>query len=259
MLLSKVDMIFQKSKQTYNGNIIDVHCHLLPGVDDGAESFAQALSMLAIAAQEGIKTVVATPHLVCDGSEAAYAVKVKETFAALQSLVIDKGLQIRLILGYELLLSPSLLHIDNLPEYVIAGSGMLLVEPHLAEPPDSLDELIYEAEHYKLGLILAHPERSQWLVSRLNHLKEMVDSGVLMQINAGSITGMWGNAIARNARKMVEQGLVHLIGTDAHSDGTRGPYAKAALTMMSNWISGGELEDIAWNKAEYLFKEHAET
>ena len=250
-------MIPKKYKQTYNGNIVDIHCHLLPGVDDGAESYVQALSMLAIAEQEGIKTIVATPHLVCDGSEKTYAVRVKEAFVTMQSLVIEKGLKVRLLLGYELLLSPSLLHIDNLPEYVIEGSSKLLVEPHMVDPPDSLDELVYEAEHYKLGLVLAHPERSQWLANRLNYLKEMANSGMLMQVNAGSITGLFGSAIARNARRMVEQGLIHLIGTDAHSDDTRGPHAKDALTIISDWTSSSELDDIAFRRAEHLFKEHA--
>lgn len=246
-------MIFHRAIQTYEGNIIDVHCHLLPGVDDGAESTSQAMSMLDISMKEGITTTVVTPHLVCDGSEKAHAEKIRAAFRTLQTMVTEKGLPVRLILGYEILLSTSLLHIDNLSEYVIEGSNKLLVEPHLAEPPEALDELIYEADHDKLGIILAHPERNQWLASRMDYLRELVDRGVMIQVNAGSITGFWGKSSARSARRMAEQGLVHLIGSDAHSDGMRGPYARTALSMMSNWIGDSALEAVAYRRAVELF------
>ena len=215
--------------------------------------------MLNIAADEGMTTIIVTPHLVCDGSEKAYAVKITEAFRALQAMVAENGPPIRLVLGCELLLSSSLLHIDTLSDYVIAGSNRLLVEPHLAEPPDALDELVFEAENDRLGLILAHPERNAWLASRMDYLKELTLRGVLIQLNAGSITGMWGNTVARNARRLVEQGLVHLIGSDAHSDSTRGPHVREALTMMSSWITSSELDDIAYRRAERLFGLNAET
>lgn len=247
-------MIFRKPQQPYTGNIIDFHCHLLPAVDDGAESIPQVLSMLDISAKEGITTTVVTPHLVCDGSEKAQAKKIKESFRNIQALAAEKRLPVRLVLGYEILLSPLLLHIDNLSDFVIEGSDKLLVEPDLSEPPEALAELIYEANHDKLGLILAHPERNRWLTNHMDLLKEMVDNGVLIQINAGSITGLFGKSIAHSARRLAEQRLVHLIGTDAHSDLTRGPYARTALTMMSTWTGRSELESIAYRRAEQVFE-----
>jgi protein-tyrosine phosphatase len=236
----------------YPGKIIDMHCHVLPGVDDGSECLEQSLNMLRISAGEGVGTVVATPHLVCDGSEKLYAARIRKAFMELKSIASERGISVRLALGFELLLSASLPHVDNIGEYTIEGTNRLLVEPQSSEPVKMLDELLYGLGHTKLELILAHPERNAWLAGNTSYLRQLAAKGVLMQINAGSVTGQWGRGVTRAVRKMARQGLVHLIGSDAHSDGARKPQVNDAVSTLYGWLGEKAAADIACDRADSL-------
>lgn len=236
----------------HGGSIIDMHCHLLPGVDDGAASLQQSLNMLRISMAEGVKVVVATPHLVCDGSERLCAAKIMEAYRKTESMSNDLGLSVRLKLGYELLLSPSLLHLCNLSDYAIEGTNRLLVEPSISEPPTELDELLYDLDHINMGLILAHPERNHWLAKDMAYLTELMQRGVLLQVNAGSIMGKWGREVTQHARQMALRGLVHLIGSDGHSDRERAPEINKAVVQLSEWIGEARAQEIAYRRPETI-------
>lgn len=240
------------AKPAYGGAIFDMHCHVLPGVDDGARSYGQAVRMLAHASAEGVSTLAATPHLVCDGSEKMYRQKILNAFETLKGMAGDAGISIRLVLGYEMMLSPSLLHVHDIAAFALDGTGRLLAEPHSAGRPAELDELLYNLEHAGYGLILAHPERNEWLARNFTYLAELADRGVLLQVNAGSIMGQWGRRVAGSAMKMAVQGMVHLIGSDAHSDETRAPDIRAAVSALADRIGQAGAEAIAFQRAEAL-------
>jgi protein-tyrosine phosphatase len=247
-------MRFGREQKKYTGNVIDLHCHVLPDVDDGAVSFEKSVNMLRIAVGEKTVVLAATPHLVFDGSEKLYTARIKKAYETLQALIAENNLPIKVVLGYELLLSSSLLHNSDICDYVIEGTNRVLVEPNLTEPPDLLEELVYDLEHYNIGLILAHPERNEWLVRDLSYLQELAARGVLLQVNAGSITGKFGRTVEHAARRLAGAGLVHLIGSDAHSDKARGPYVQEALAVLSNWIGGSPTADAAYKRAAMLFQ-----
>ncbi len=234
--------------------IVDMHCHVLPGLDDGAKTFKQSLNMLRLAAEDGITTVVATPHLVFDGSERLFAARAKSALASLRFLAGSAGLPVKILLGYEVLLSSSLLHAAGLADYAIEGTGRLLVEALSPQPAEQLEELLYVLEHNSTGLILAHPERNEWLSRHPDYLASLAQRGVLIQVNAGSITGEFGGNVFRSAKRMAARGLIHLIGTDAHSDTGRKPEASAAIRMLADWVGEEEAGRIASGRTEKILQ-----
>ena len=231
--------------------IVDMHSHVLPGMDDGAETFEQSLNMLRLAADDGVTTVVATPHLVFDGTERLFAARAKSALNSLRFLAGKARLQVKILLGYEVLLSSSLLHGAGLADYAIEGTDRLLVEALSPQPAEQLEELLYVLEHTNAGMILAHPERNEWLSRHPDYLASLTHRGVLIQVNAGSITGDFGQNVLRSAKRMATRGLVHLIGTDAHSDTGRKPAVSAALRTLANWIGEAEAGKIAFGRAEH--------
>ena len=234
--------------------IVDMHCHVLPGVDDGAETFKQSLNMLRLAADDGVTTVVATPHLVFDGSERLFVARAKSALTSLRFLASNAGLPVKILLGYEVLLSSSLLHAAALADYAIEGTGRLLVEALSPQPAEQLEELLYVLEHTNAGLILAHPERNEWLSRHPDYLASLAQRGVLFQVNAGSITGDLGGNVFRSAKRMAARGLVHLIGTEAHSDTGRKPAVSSAVRTLANWIGEEEAGQIASGRAEKILQ-----
>lgn len=242
-----------RNKPGYTGSVIDMHSHLLPNLDDGPQSFVQSLNMLKIAAGEGTAAIVATPHLVCDGSERQYILRAKECVAQIREMADQAGIRIKVLLGFELLLSPLIQHAQDIRSMLIEGSEKMLVELSASDPRDVLDELVYETGHYGIGLILAHPERSKWLGSNRPYLNELLRGGVMLQVNSDSITGAWGRSACRFARRLAEDGQIHFIGSDAHSDIHRGPHVREALSILKGWVGEDAALRIAFGNAEALF------
>lgn len=246
--------MFNKKKEGYIGPVMDVHTHVLPSLDDGAKDMQQSLNMLKIAQREGVTSLFATPHLVCDGSQQQMAARTLTLFEELKKRSADEGLTIKLHLGFEIMLSDALPHMERLTDYVMGSSSYLLVETSFSREPADLDEVLYTLERSGLKMILAHPERSDYLSHNLSLLKELSDRGVLMQVNAGSINGLWGKTVAHIAKKIVSSGLIDLIGSDAHSDNGRGPYVRKALDKIQSICDPEQTSLIACKRAKSIFE-----
>lgn len=233
--------------------VFDCHAHVLPGVDDGAQSIEQALNMLRIAESEGIRHMVATPHLVLDGTQDAFLQNVTSAYHKLCQTAEDEGIRVSLYLGFETAISDSLLHESHLFAYAMCGSPWLLVEEYASNSDDTLEELLYTLKHQGLKMILAHPERSPWFAHDLKKLERLAQDGVKIQVNTGSIVGMFGPRVQKTVKKMAGKGLISLLGTDAHSDGGRAPYVKEAVSMLSHWVGAEQASYIAEKNAMNIF------
>lgn len=233
--------------------MIDLHCHILPGVDDGADDLAQAMQMCELAHRDGCRAIVATPHLRHERYENADRRLLEQAHRGLCEAVHRRfGDELRVFLGGEIAVhSQSLAEIDALPESSLlpmAGSRYLLLELSThALGPDPV-EMVYE-----LGLdgwrpIIAHPERISWLVADPGLLAAIVDHGGLLQLTAMSLTGAFGSAIQSAADQMMDQGWVRFVCSDAHDERIRPPGLSAARRRVSKeW--GGPV-------AQALFENH---
>lgn len=213
--------------------MIDIHHHLLWGLDDGAKSVETTLTMARIAADDGITHVVCSPH-----ANAQYAYDpsvVAAKIAELERLLANERIELKLGRGCDFHLSyDNIEHAKSDPtRYSINGLGYLLVEiPDYGVPP-SLTEVFYELQLAGLVPILTHPERNPTLQADRQRMVEWLQGGVLVQITAGSLLGQMGKQAERMAHDLLEKRWVNFLATDAHNTTSRAPKMSAAQEVVA--------------------------
>jgi protein-tyrosine phosphatase len=198
-----------------DGGFVDVHCHVLPGIDDGAPDIEASLRMLRLAAESGTATIVATPHQhpIRYPNDAA---RIRDAHALLLEAMGDEDLP-RVLLGAEV-------HLDaGLPARVAAGELLTLAGSRhlLLELPDAfelgaIEALVYELQLGGLVPVLAHPERIPQLLRRPEQLRRLVDLGALGQATGSSVAGVFGRPCRDVTFGFLRDGLIHVIASDAH-------------------------------------------
>jgi protein-tyrosine phosphatase len=200
--------------------MIDLHCHLLPGIDDGPADMATALALARLHVEAGVRTVAATPHVSWDMPNEAAAIAVG--LAGVRAALAAEGIPLEVVRGAEIDVHQA----EELPdgalrELTLGGSRSLLLEAPLREGV-LLEPVARELLDRGFGVVLAHPERSPLLQRELPALRRLATAGVVMQVTAGSFAGRFGRPVQRYAQEMLEAGLVHTVASDAH-DALRRP------------------------------------
>jgi protein-tyrosine phosphatase len=205
--------------------MVDIHCHILPGVDDGPKTWGVALQMLEMAARDGIQHVVASPHSNADFSygrnthaESLNLLKQRSTVAVEFSLGCDFHF------SFENIESA----LRDASQFCIGSTPYLLIEfSNFGIPPNAKATLLRFLEK-GIVPIITHPERNPRLVQNLVMVRSLVELGCLVQITANSITGYWGEAARTSSFKLLDQSLVHVVATDAHNLESRPPILSEA-------------------------------
>lgn len=204
------------------GNMIDLHCHILAGVDDGAKTIEDSLNMARLAVEQGITHVLATPHHKNRNwnNEKEKVVKlVKE----LQKEIDDHNIPLTIFPGQEVRIygeilqdikEDKILFIDEQRQY-------LLIEFPTSNIPTYTERLFYDLLSEGITPIVVHPERNREILEHPNRLKTLIDKGALAQLTAASYTGGFGKQIQKLSEQLVEANLVHFIASDAHNIGNR--------------------------------------
>ncbi len=202
-------------------HVIDLHCHILPGLDDGARSISEARDLARAAAADGITAIAATPHVRDDYPTTAE--QMERGVAELRRDLAAQGIPVRILHGGEVALDRlGRLGHDELRRFTLAQSGRyLLVEFPYYGWPLSLEYEVGKLRAAGLTAILAHPERNAEVQEAGKRLRAVVDSGALVQVTAASLDGRLGKASQRSARELIKLGLVHLIASDAHAPALR--------------------------------------
>lgn len=205
-------------------NIIDIHSHILPGVDDGSDSLETSYRMLEIASKNGISQIILTPH-----NKPAHRnvppYRIVERMKQLQD-----GLDIRQI-GIKLYPGSELYYRDGLTEELEYGEAMTLAESHYVltefSPSAEYEYIrngIYSLQMHGYRPILAHVERYRNICLKPERAAELTEMGCYIQVNAGSIMGTFGFAARQFTKKLLKQQLVSFIASDAHDIGRRTPH-----------------------------------
>jgi protein-tyrosine phosphatase len=212
--------------------MVDIHCHIIPEVDDGAPSWDVALEMCEMAVHDGIEHIVATPH-----ADFQYSYNREELAARLERLQQLCGGSPGLTLGCDFHLS-----YDNLedaftrPErYTIGNTGYLLVEFSNYSIPQQITGALLRLLELGITPVITHPERNPLLQNNPDRLLPWIDAGCLVQVTANSLTGFWGEQARRSARVLLDQQMVHVLATDAHESRRRVPLlspARRAVAML---------------------------
>ena len=202
--------------------MIDLHSHILPGLDDGAGDLEVSLEMARAAVGDGITAIAATPHVREDWPTEPAAME--RQVADLRAALAAEGVPLELMTGGEI-------GYDRLPElddetlrrFGLGGNpSCLLLELPYAGRPLSLEETLFDLRLRGFTVVLAHPERSAEVVEDTARLERLVETGVLVQVTASAVDGRSGGRSRRNAKLLLERGLVHMLASDAHApSGTR--------------------------------------
>lgn len=202
---------------------IDIHCHILPGVDDGSPDMATSLEMLRIADKNGITHLILTPHHkpmhhnVSPQHNVVYRKK-------LQEAAKEAGIKAKLFSGNEIYYSDETM--EELIEGKIcslAGSDYVLVEFHPTNPYKAIQNAVSRVQAAGFIPIIAHVERYSDIVSHPARVKDLIEMGSFIQVNASSIMGKYGFGISHFTKKLLKEELVHFIASDAHDTGRRAP------------------------------------
>jgi protein-tyrosine phosphatase len=206
--------------------MIDLHCHLLPGIDDGPERLEQALELARIAIANGITHSVVTPH-VHPGRYENDAPGIRQALSAFRAALRAANIPLRVGYAGEVRLSVEMIGMveqQRLPFYgEVNGYNILLLElPHSHVPPGS-EQLVSWLLNMKIRPMIAHPERNKDVMRNLDKLRPFIDAGCLFQVTAGSVAGLFGEHALRTARALLEAGHVTLLASDAHNRDFRPP------------------------------------
>ncbi|HIV68491.1 MAG TPA: hypothetical protein IAA32_06460 [Candidatus Butyricicoccus stercorigallinarum] len=207
--------------------MIDLHCHILPGVDDGAQTEQQALEMARMAVRAGVHTVAATPHTNIAGVFENYASdELDARFDAFRALLRRENVPLRLVTGAEIYADGDLVDLlqrGRVP--TLGGTRYPLVEFSFHDRPARVLRVLQELLDAGYTPVIAHPERYVFVQRDPRGLVPLfADMGCVLQINKGSPLGRFGDSCLRVSRWMLERGLVHLAASDAHRDHMRTPW-----------------------------------
>ena len=226
--------------------MIDIHCHILPGVDDGADSLKTALEMARMAVDSGVKAIIATPHCnIPDAPNRNHAGEaMTRSFEQFQEALRQASLPLKLYPGAEILCTPDtalLLRQGKLP--TLAGSRYLLVEFFFDETLQYMSEQLDRIAAEGVVPIIAHPERYTAFQQTPFVAELWFSKGYLLQINKGSIQGRLGQRAASTDNWLLSQGLAHVVASDAHNAYTRTPYMDRINGYLCD-VHGEEYADI---------------
>lgn len=203
--------------------MLDLHCHLLPAIDDGATDLGMAIEMARMAVADGIHTVACSPHIY-PGLYENDAAGIRVAICALQAELDARGILLQLLEGADVHLEPGLVEsVRSGRVPTLAGSRYLLLEPPHHIAPPRLEESVFDLLLAGLVPVITHPERLTWIEDQYPVFERMVKGGAWMQVTAGSLTGRFGRRPRYWAERMLDDGLVHLLATDAHHPRRRPP------------------------------------
>jgi protein-tyrosine phosphatase len=211
--------------------VIDIHHHCLPGVDDGPKDWTEAVELCAAAREEGIETIVATPHVLRGRWQNASRQKLELLAEALRDKVGDTP---RILLGSEYFFAHDMTEVLRTGGAIIplAGSRYVLVEFASHAVPPMVEQPFYHCQLEGWTPIIAHPERNAVFQAKPELLMKLIQLGAKTQVTCDSVTGHFGAEAQRAAEEWIQAGLVHMLATDAHNLKRRPPRAREAIAAV---------------------------
>lgn len=215
-------------------SLLDVHCHIIPGVDDGAQTEADSIDMAKTAIAEGIDTIVATPHhknLRYDN----YRKDILKNVSILNELFEENGIELTVLPGQEIRINGEILEdLEKGEILTINDSKYIYIEFPSDSVPRYTEQILYDLQIEGYTPIIVHPERNRELLENPNKMYQLVRNGALSQVTAASVVGKFGKKIEQFSHQLIEANLTHLIGSDAHNTTTRGFFVRDAYEMVKN-------------------------
>jgi protein-tyrosine phosphatase len=230
--------------------VIDLHCHILPGIDDGAPDLAVALAMARCAVDDGITVTACTPHIY-PGLYENQAEGIRAGIAAFRAALAEDGIPLRLVEGADTHLAPDLLEGlrgDRIP--TLNGSRYFLFEPPHHVAPPRLEESVFALVAAGYVPVITHPERLTWIEEHYPVFKRLVASGAWMQLTSGSLTGRYGPRPKYWAERILDEGFCHILATDAHHIDRRPPLLAEAREAAARRLGAEEATHLVMTRPQ---------
>jgi protein-tyrosine phosphatase len=198
--------------------MVDLHCHILPGLDDGPATMEEAVAMAESAIADGITHVVATPH-----SNSKYFFDFAHVRRLRDELQAKTGERLKIATGCDFHLNPENLESlrKDARQYCVNQGDFLLVEFNEFSIPPSMDQTLYGIQLAGVQPVITHPERNTILRSRPERLKKWIRQGCFAQVTGGALTGGFGAGSQQDALRWIAEGLIHFVASDAHNTRSR--------------------------------------
>lgn len=213
--------------------MIDLHCHILPGIDDGAKDIEDSIDMARAAVSEGITHILATPHYKnghWDNEKKDILALVDE----LQEELDARDIPLTIFPGQEVRINGELLEDikEEKIQFIDEGKQYVLIEFPTPSIPAYTESLFFELQKEGITPIIVHPERNHAVLKDPNALLPLIEKGALAQLTAASYTGGFGKNIQKVSKQLVEANLVHFIASDAHNVSSRSLHMKEAYRKL---------------------------
>ena len=229
--------------------MIDLHNHIIPGLDDGAKTLEMSMAMLRHAANQGITDVVNTVHFQTarlDGITFEYKL-VKSKIKKLQYELDKEEIPIKLHFSAEVFYLPNLFELKDNPLLTFGHGKYMLVEFPFDQVPNGCHEVFFQLKLAGVTPIIAHPERNKQIQKDLSIVRKFIRGGCVIQIDAGSIVGSLGSASEAAALEIIQQGACHLIGSDAHDNNHRNFLLADALEIAKDILGETAIDLVTTN------------
>ena len=220
--------------------MIDLHCHILPGIDDGPGELSVSLAMARIAVADGIRVTACTPHIY-PGLYENEAAGIRAAITAFRQVLAEEGIALELVEGADTHLAPDLLarlKAGSVP--TLNGSRYFLFEPPHHVAPPRLEDSVFGLLTAGFVPVITHPERLTWIEDHYPAFQRMVASGAWIQLTAGSLTGRFGRRPQYWAERILDDGLCHILATDSHHSERRPPFLAEAREAAARRLGADE-------------------
>jgi protein-tyrosine phosphatase len=234
--------------------VIDLHSHILPGVDDGSPDEVTSLAMARLAVADGIEVMACTPHFL-PGRYDNTADDIRLRVAALNQRLIEENIDLALVVGADAHIRSDFLDCLQRQQILrLNDSRYVLFEPSYILLPPQLEEQLSQILATGFIPILTHPERFKWIESNFAVFERLVKAGVWMQITAGSLTGKFGPRPHYWAQKMLAEGLVHILASDAHNVTSRPPILSDAFELAKKELGLLEAQHLVFSRPKAVLE-----
>ncbi len=233
--------------------MIDFHCHIIPLIDDGSRSMEESILIAKEAEKSGFKSIFCTSHFM----EESYILKDENQFLLnnLREQLILESIDVNLYSGNEVYISLDLIDwIDKNKFQTLNNSKYFLMEIPMQVKVSYLNDIIFKAMLKGYIPIIAHPERYKFVQDDPNFLISLIESGVLFQMNYGSILGFYGKQVEKTAAILLKNNMIHFLGSDTHRKNTFYKNIDQAILKIKNIIGEEAFEDLSLNNAQIVFK-----
>lgn len=234
--------------------MIDLHCHLLPGIDDGARHLDDALAMARLAVADGIEVIACTPHIY-PGLYENTSDGIRVGIAALAEALANAGIALDLVAGADAHLTPQLLpRLAAATAPTLAGSRYFLLEPphHVAPPQFTAQVVSFVAAGYVP--VITHPERLTWIDEHYDAFLACARQGAWLQVTSGSLTGDFGGDARYWGERLLDEGFVHIVATDAHGVRARRPELAKGEAAAARFVGRDEAARLVRARPEAILR-----